>query len=71
MTQQEASAPAGSRSTEEPPLVDGTKRPPAALSGLLGNNEPKQLLAAGDVSTSRQSFHLAVGNPSDFFVDVM
>lgn len=71
MSQQEASAPPGNQLTEEPPRVDGTQRPPTALSGLLGNKESKQLLPAGDVSASRQSFHLAVGNPSDFFVDVM
>ncbi|XP_035535541.1 segment polarity protein dishevelled homolog DVL-3 [Morone saxatilis] len=57
----------------------GTRQPPTSFSGLHGNKDSKDLPPApspsqaqpGDLSASRQSFCLAMGNPSDFFVDVM
>ncbi|XP_044059129.1 segment polarity protein dishevelled homolog DVL-3 isoform X2 [Siniperca chuatsi] len=52
---------------------------PTSFSGLHGNKDSKDLPPAPspsrgqrrDISASRQSFCLAMGNPSDFFVDVM
>lgn len=72
-TQQEVSAAAMS------PGDDGTQQHLTFISGLLGDKDSKELPPAlspsqaqhGDLSTSQQPFRLAMGNPSDFFVDVM
>ncbi|XP_040902162.1 segment polarity protein dishevelled homolog DVL-3 [Toxotes jaculatrix] len=68
------------------PGDDGTRRPPNSISGLHSNKDlkdPPSTLSPSpgqhqdlssvppEISASRQSFHLAMGNPSDFFVDVM
>lgn len=71
-TKQEVSALPDKQLVEESPGDDG-------ISGLLGNKDSKELLSTpsplraqrGDLSATRQSFCLAMGNPSDFFVDVM
>lgn len=57
---------------------DSTRRPPTSFSGLHGNTDSKDLPPEPspggrrrDLPAPRQSFCLAMGNPSDFFVDVM
>ncbi|XP_070685857.1 LOW QUALITY PROTEIN: segment polarity protein dishevelled homolog DVL-3 [Pempheris klunzingeri] len=56
---------------------NGTWQPPTSFSGLHGDKDSKDppLSPSGgqrrDPPPPRQSFCLAVGNPSDFFVDVM
>lgn len=59
-TKQEQEVGASPDKQPEPPS------PPASFPGLHGNTDSKEDLPAG-----RQSFRLAVGNPGDFFVDVM
>ncbi|XP_042270097.1 segment polarity protein dishevelled homolog DVL-3-like [Thunnus maccoyii] len=70
-TKLEVNAPSGD---------DTTGRPPSSSSGLHGNKDsPSPPPGQGrdlssvppEVSASRQSFRLAMGNPGDFFVDVM
>ncbi len=76
---QEVSAPPDKQLVAESPSHESTRRPQTSLSGLHGNSDSKDPLPAPspsraqrhDLSTSRQSFCLAMGNPSDFFVDVM
>lgn len=61
------------------PGDDGNQQHLTFISGLLGDKDSKELPPAlspsraqpSDLSTSQQSFCLAMGNPSDFFVDVM
>ncbi|XP_039644161.1 segment polarity protein dishevelled homolog DVL-3-like [Perca fluviatilis] len=60
-TKQEQEVVASPDKQPEPPSP-----PPASFPGLHGNTDSKEELPAG-----RQSFRLAVGNPGDFFVDVM
>ncbi|KAM9852912.1 segment polarity protein dishevelled homolog DVL-3 [Aulostomus maculatus] len=64
---QEVNAPPESGSNEE--------TQPTSLSGLHGNKDsadpPVLPSVPPEISTSRQSFHLAMGNPGDFFLDVM
>uniref|UniRef100_A0A3B4WVZ9 Dishevelled segment polarity protein 3 n=1 Tax=Seriola lalandi dorsalis TaxID=1841481 RepID=A0A3B4WVZ9_SERLL len=70
----------------ESPCDNSNQQPPTSISGLQGNNDSKDPPLAPspspgqrqdlssvppEISASRQSFHLAMGNPSDFFVDVM
>lgn len=72
-TKQEVSAAAMS------PGDNSTQQHLTFISGLLGDKDSKELAPGlsssraqlGDLSTSQQSFCLAMGNPSDFFVDVM
>nr|XP_046244128.1 segment polarity protein dishevelled homolog DVL-3 [Scatophagus argus] len=79
LTRQEASASPDKQLKAESPGDDRTQRHPAFISGFLGNKDSKDLPPAPspsraqrpDLSASRQSFCLAMGNPSDFFVDVM
>ncbi|XP_054452275.1 segment polarity protein dishevelled homolog DVL-3 [Anoplopoma fimbria] len=54
----------------ESPGDDGTQRPPTSCSGDHGNKDSKDLPPAPS-PRGRESFCLAMGNPSDFFVDVM
>ncbi|XP_051254914.1 segment polarity protein dishevelled homolog DVL-3 [Dicentrarchus labrax] len=64
---------------DSPTAAAGTRQLPTSFSGLHGNKDSKDLPPApspsqaqpGNLSASRQSFCLAMGNPSDFFVDVM
>ncbi|XP_049431556.1 segment polarity protein dishevelled homolog DVL-3 [Epinephelus fuscoguttatus] len=64
---------------ESPGDDDGTRRPPTSFSGLHGNKDSEDLPPAPspprgqrrDLTDPRQSFCMAMGNPSDFFVDVM
>uniref|UniRef100_UPI003AAB6875 segment polarity protein dishevelled homolog DVL-3 n=1 Tax=Centroberyx gerrardi TaxID=166262 RepID=UPI003AAB6875 len=82
-TKQEVNAPTSERPTVEPPGDDSTQNPPSS-SGLHGNRDsdpPPTPPPEGqgrdlssvppEISASRQSFRLAMGNPSEFFVDVM
>ncbi|XP_039987656.1 segment polarity protein dishevelled homolog DVL-3 [Xiphias gladius] len=70
----------------ESPGDDISRQPPTSISGLHGNKDSKDPPPAPspspgqhqdlssvppEISASRQSFRLAMGNPSDFFVDVM
>ncbi|KAF3693454.1 Segment polarity protein dishevelled -like protein DVL-3 [Channa argus] len=62
--------------TTEPPASTGQL--PTSISSLYGYKDSKDPHPAPspssvppEISTSRQSFRLAMGNPSDFFVDVM
>ncbi|XP_071353068.1 segment polarity protein dishevelled homolog DVL-3-like isoform X2 [Trachinotus anak] len=70
----------------ESPDNNSTQRPLTSTLGLQGNNDSKDPPLAPspspgqhrhlsslppEISASRQSFRLALGNPSDFFVDVM
>ncbi|KAK2846455.1 hypothetical protein Q5P01_009454 [Channa striata] len=64
--------------TMEPSASSSTWQPPTSISSLHSykNSKDPQLPSSlssvpPEISTSRQSFHLAMGNPSDFFVDVM
>nr|XP_019966606.1 PREDICTED: segment polarity protein dishevelled homolog DVL-3-like [Paralichthys olivaceus] len=61
---------------------DRARTPPSSISGLHSNKYSKDFPPAlspssdqrqivSSVSGARQSLHLAMGNPSDFFVDVM
>ncbi|KAG7225947.1 hypothetical protein INR49_018548 [Caranx melampygus] len=74
------------RPVTESPGDNSAQQPPTSISGLQGNSDSKDPALPhspspgqqGDISSvppeisaSRQSFHLAMGNPSDFFVDVM
>ncbi|KAL7400938.1 hypothetical protein ABVT39_020198 [Epinephelus coioides] len=64
---------------ESPGDDDGTRTPPTSFSGLHGNKDSEDLPPAPspprgqrrDLADPRQSFCMAMGNPSDFFVDVM
>lgn len=64
---------------EEFPGEDSAQSRPTFVSGLLGNKDSEERPPASspsqaerrDPPASRQSFRLAMGNPSDFFVDVM
>ncbi|XP_062275954.1 segment polarity protein dishevelled homolog DVL-3 [Scomber scombrus] len=56
--------------TPPPAGDDSAERPPSSSSGLHGNQDSPSP-PPGPVSASRQSFRLAMGNPGDFFVDVM
>lgn len=59
------------------PGDDGTQQHMTFISGLLGNKDSKEPPPSpspaqhGDLSASQQSFCLAMGHPSDLFVDVM
>ncbi|XP_047191452.1 segment polarity protein dishevelled homolog DVL-3 isoform X4 [Scophthalmus maximus] len=57
----------------ESPACDNTRQPPTSITGLHSNIDLKDSPPSEDTETagSRQSFRLALGNPSDFFVDVM
>ncbi|XP_070761640.1 segment polarity protein dishevelled homolog DVL-3 [Enoplosus armatus] len=62
----------------ESPSDDSNRQPPNSFSVLHGDKDSKVPMAPlpsrgqhRDISASRQSFCLAMGNPSDFFVDVM
>ena len=62
-----SSSPAGSGSGSDTDTVASARRGPASENippgGTLG--------VPPDVSGSRQSFRMAMGNPCEFFVDVM
>uniref|UniRef100_UPI0037E91772 segment polarity protein dishevelled homolog DVL-3 n=1 Tax=Semicossyphus pulcher TaxID=241346 RepID=UPI0037E91772 len=74
-TKQEVGALSDKQLAECSPGNDSTRQPPTSISGLHGNKNSKDLSPSRgqrrDLSTTRQSFCLAMGNPSDFFVDVM
>lgn len=75
----EVSAPLDKRLVAETPSDDSARRPATSSSGLHGNKDSQEPPPAPspsrseqrDLSASRQSFCLAMGNPGDFFVDVM
>ncbi|KAM8903628.1 segment polarity protein dishevelled homolog DVL-3 isoform 2-T2 [Spinachia spinachia] len=54
----------------ESPGDNGVRTPPTSCSGLHGNRDSRDRAPAPS-PRGRQSFCLAVGNPGDFFVDVM
>ncbi|XP_022594135.1 segment polarity protein dishevelled homolog DVL-3-like [Seriola dumerili] len=54
----------------ESPCDNSNQQPPTSISGLQGQRQDLSSVPP-EISASRQSFHLAMGNPSDFFVDVM
>uniref|UniRef100_A0A3Q1EI53 Segment polarity protein dishevelled homolog DVL-3-like n=1 Tax=Acanthochromis polyacanthus TaxID=80966 RepID=A0A3Q1EI53_9TELE len=70
---QETSASPDRQPAAESPGNSSTRRSPTSFSGLHGNNDvpPPPRGPRHELATSRQSFRLAMGNPSDFFVDVM
>ncbi|XP_076590736.1 segment polarity protein dishevelled homolog DVL-3 isoform X2 [Chaetodon auriga] len=75
-SKQEVSALPDKQLVAESPADDGTRRPPTFFSGLQDSKDPLPAPSPPrgqhhDLSASRQSFCLAMGNPSDFFVDVM
>ncbi|KAI3353984.1 hypothetical protein L3Q82_018543, partial [Scortum barcoo] len=78
-TKQEVSASPDKQLLSESPGNSSALQPPTSFSGIHGNKDSKELPPAPspsqgqrhDVSASRQSFCLAMGNTSDFFVDVM
>uniref|UniRef100_A0A3B5AGX6 Dishevelled segment polarity protein 3b n=1 Tax=Stegastes partitus TaxID=144197 RepID=A0A3B5AGX6_9TELE len=69
----EASASPDQQPAAESPSDGSARRSPASVSGLHGNDDvpPPSRGQRREIATSRQSFRLAMGNPSDFFVDVM
>uniref|UniRef100_A0AAQ5YPD3 Dishevelled segment polarity protein 3b n=1 Tax=Amphiprion ocellaris TaxID=80972 RepID=A0AAQ5YPD3_AMPOC len=69
----EASASPDQQPAAESPGNSSDQRSPASFSSLQGNNDvpPPPRGPHHELATSRQSFRLAMGNPSDFFVDVM
>ncbi|XP_068561385.1 segment polarity protein dishevelled homolog DVL-3 isoform X1 [Cebidichthys violaceus] len=69
-TKQEVSASPDKELAAESPGDDSIRRPPTSCSGLHGNKDSEDLPPAPS-PRGRQSFCLAVGNPGDFFVDVM
>ncbi|XP_034404377.1 segment polarity protein dishevelled homolog DVL-3 isoform X3 [Cyclopterus lumpus] len=69
-TKQEVSAPPNKQVAAEAPGDDSTQQPPTSCSGLQGHDDSEDL-PPPPLHRGRQSFCLAVGNPSDFFVDVM
>ncbi|XP_031696040.1 segment polarity protein dishevelled homolog DVL-3-like, partial [Anarrhichthys ocellatus] len=70
MTKQEVSASPDKDLAAESHGDDGIRRPPTSCSGLHGNKDSQDLPPAPS-PPGRQLFCLAVGNPGDFFVDVM
>ncbi|XP_038548392.1 segment polarity protein dishevelled homolog DVL-3-like isoform X2 [Micropterus salmoides] len=76
-TKQEVGASPDTKLAAQSPGEDGTQQPPT--SGLRGDKDSEAFLPAPspprgqrrDIPPSRQSFSLAMGNPGDFFVDVM
>uniref|UniRef100_A0A8C2XDB2 Dishevelled segment polarity protein 3b n=1 Tax=Cyclopterus lumpus TaxID=8103 RepID=A0A8C2XDB2_CYCLU len=68
-TKQEVSAPPNKQVAAEAPGDDSTQQPPTSCSGLQGHDDSEDL-PPPPLHRGRQSFCLAVGNPSDFFVDV-
>ena len=70
-TKQEVGASPDKQLEVESPGADSTRRPPTSFSGLQGNKDSQDVPPAPSPSRARQSFCLAMGNPSDFFVDVM
>nr|XP_029132325.1 segment polarity protein dishevelled homolog DVL-3-like isoform X2 [Labrus bergylta] len=76
-TTQEAGAPSDKQLTELLSSNNSNLKPPSSFSGHHGNKDSEDLAplqARGrhrDLAATRQSFCLAMGNPSDFFVDVM
>ncbi|KAM6988127.1 LOW QUALITY PROTEIN: segment polarity protein dishevelled homolog DVL-3-like [Tautogolabrus adspersus] len=76
-TTQEAGALSDKQVTELQPSKHSNLKPPSSFSGHHGNKDSEDLAplqARGrhrELAAARQSFCLAMGNPSDFFVDVM
>ncbi|CAJ1066398.1 segment polarity protein dishevelled homolog DVL-3 [Xyrichtys novacula] len=70
LTEQEVGASSDKQLTTESPSNSDNHQPPTSFSKDL----PLTLSSRGrhlDLATTRQSFCLAMANPSDFFVDVM
>ncbi|XP_041652826.1 segment polarity protein dishevelled homolog DVL-3 isoform X2 [Cheilinus undulatus] len=76
-TTQEVGVSSDKQLTEGSPSNHSARQPLASFSGPQGNKDSKDLAPSPararhrDLATARQSFCLAMGNPSDFFVDVM
>ncbi|KAM8768099.1 segment polarity protein dishevelled homolog DVL-3-like [Acanthopagrus schlegelii] len=70
-TNQEVRASPDKQLEAESPGADSTRQLPTSFSGLQGNKDSQDVPPAPSPSRTRQSFCLAMGNPSDFFVDVM
>lgn len=73
-SKQEVSAFPDKQLEAEPLSNSSVKRPLTSFEDLLppsrGERHDLSSVQPG-ISASRQSFHIAMGNPSDFFVDVM
>ncbi|MEQ2253431.1 hypothetical protein ILYODFUR_032014 [Ilyodon furcidens] len=56
-----------------PPMHQALPLPPSSTPGGPPGAPPTRDLGSvpPELTASRQSFHLAMGNPSEFFVDVM
>uniref|UniRef100_A0A668A0G3 Dishevelled segment polarity protein 2 n=1 Tax=Myripristis murdjan TaxID=586833 RepID=A0A668A0G3_9TELE len=61
------------RSHHHPPMHPALPPPPSSTPGGPPGAPPTRDLGSvpPELTASRQSFHLAMGNPSEFFVDVM
>ncbi|XP_035771996.1 segment polarity protein dishevelled homolog DVL-3-like [Neolamprologus brichardi] len=73
-SKQEASASPEKRLEAEPLSDSSVQRPPSCFEDLLPSSRGQHHdlpTAQPGVSASRQSFRMAMGNPGDFFVDVM
>ncbi|XP_005947910.2 segment polarity protein dishevelled homolog DVL-3 isoform X2 [Haplochromis burtoni] len=73
-SKQEASASPEKRLEAEPLSDSSIQRPPSCFGDLLPSSRGQHHdlpTAQPGVSASRQSFRMAMGNPGDFFVDVM
>lgn len=73
-SKQEASASPEKRLEAEPLSDSSVQQPPSCFEDFLPSSRGQRLdlpTAQPGVSASHQSFRMAMGNPGDFFVDVM